>query len=61
MGREVVFNVSTNILYYHDTVDRVIVIINMVAKNREGFTSWVDEGANAARRDLVIMGYPSDQ
>ena len=30
-GRGVVFNVFTNGLYYHDTVDRAIVLINMVA------------------------------
>ena len=30
-GREVFFNVSTNRLYFHDTVDLAIVLTNMVA------------------------------
>ena len=37
-GREVVFNVSDNGLYFHDTVDHAIVLTNMVEENREGFT-----------------------
>ena len=36
-GREVVFNVSDNGLYFHDTVDRAIVLTNMVEENCEGF------------------------
>ena len=31
LGREVVFNVLTNGLYYHDTMDRVTVLVNTVA------------------------------
>ena len=38
LGKEVVFNVSTNVLYYHNTVDRAILIVNTVADNCEGFT-----------------------
>ena len=32
-GREVVFNMSTNSLYYYDTVERSIVLVNTVADN----------------------------
>ena len=56
-GREVVFNVSTNVLYYHNTVDRAIVLVNAVAENREGFTRPEYEGAKAARRALGLVGY----
>ena len=38
LGRGVVLNVSTNRLYFHDTVDRAIVLTNIVEENREGFT-----------------------
>ena len=47
-GREVVFNVSTNGLYYHNSVDRAIVLFNTVAENCEGFTRWEYEGAKTA-------------
>ena len=37
-GRDFVFNVLTNYPYYHNTVDRAIVIVNTVVENRKGFT-----------------------
>ena len=37
-GREVVSNVSTNGLYYHNTVELTIVLTNMVEENYEVFT-----------------------
>ena len=39
-GRETVFNMSMKILYYHDTVDCAIVLVNIVAENSESFTRW---------------------
>ena len=60
-GREVVFNVSTNGLYYHNTADRAIVLVNTVAENREGFNRREYEGAKAARRTLGLVGYPSER
>ena len=59
--REVVFNVSTNGLYYHDTVDRAIVLFKTVTENNEGFTLREYEGAKAARRALGLVGYPSER
>ena len=59
--REVVFNVSTNGLYYHDTVDRAIVLVKTVTENNEGFTLREYEGAKAARRALGLVGYPSER
>ena len=32
-GRWVVFSVSTNELYYHDTLDCAIILTNKVAEN----------------------------
>ena len=60
-GREVVFNALTNSLYYHDNVDRAIVIFNKVSDNCEGFTRREYEGGKATRRTLGLVGYPSEQ
>ena len=60
-GREVVFNVSTNGLYYHNTVDPAIVLVNKVAENHKGFTCQEYEGAKAVRRALGLVGYPSER
>ena len=60
-GREVVFNVSTNGLYFHDTVDRITILLNMVADNREGFTHRDYEGAKEACRALGLVGYPLER
>ena len=35
-GREVFFNVSTNGLYYHNTMEHTIVLVKTVAENCEG-------------------------
>ena len=61
LGREVVFNVSTTGLYYHDTVDFAIVLVNTVDDNREGFTRREYEGAKAAWRALGLVRYPLEQ
>ena len=55
LGREVVFNVSTDVLYYNDTVERAIMIVNTVANNCEGFTRREHEGAKAARCALGLV------
>ena len=55
-GREVVFNVPKNGLYYHDTVDNAIVLINTSAENRKVFTCREYEEAKAAHRALGILG-----
>ena len=56
-GREVVFNVLTNGLYYHNTVDRTIMLVNMVTDNNEDFTHLEYEGAKAAWCALELVGY----
>ena len=60
-GMEVVFSVSTNGLYYHDTMDRAILLTNMVAENSKRFTCQEYEGAKAARSALGLVGYPSER
>ena len=59
--REVVFNVSMEGLYYHDTVDRAIVLVNTMPENRKGFTCQEYEGAKTSRRTLELVGYPSER
>ena len=60
-GREVVFNVLKNGIYYHDTVNCAIVLINTVAENREGFTRQEYKVVKVVRRALVLVGYPSER
>ena len=60
-GSKVVLNVSTNGIYYHDTVDCAVVLINTVAENRKGFTCWECEGAKLARPALLLVGYPLER
>ena len=52
---------STNGLHYHDTTERAIVLVKMVAENREGFTRREYEGDKAARCALELVGYPSEK
>ena len=52
---------KTNGLYYQNTVDCAIVQVNTVADNRECFTCREYEGSKAARRALVLVGYPSER
>ena len=60
-GREVVFNILTNGLHYHDTEDRSIVLFNAVAENCKVFTCQEYEDAKAARCALGLVGYPSER
>ena len=60
-GREAVFNVSTNGLYYHNTVDLSIMFVITVAENREGFNRREYGVEKAARCVLGLMGYPSER
>jgi hypothetical protein len=57
--KEVIFNQSSSGLYYHDTANQAIVMVNTVAENREGFTQREYDDAKVARRGLVMVGYPS--
>ena len=56
-GREVVSNVLMNGLYYQDTVDRAIVLINNFTENSKVLILREYKGAKAAWRPLGLMGY----
>ena len=51
-GRWVVFNVSANELYHHNTVYHDILLINRVVENRKKTAQEECEGAKAVRRAL---------
>ena len=60
-GRELVLNVYMTGLYYHNTVDRTIIIINTVEENCKGFTCQEYDGSKSVYRTLGIVGYLSEQ
>jgi hypothetical protein len=45
-------------LYFHDTMDRAVVMVNTVKGNIEGYTQRQYDGAKAARCALGLVGYP---
>ena len=61
--RDIIFQLSANRLYYHDTSDRAgnVLLLNTVEQNREGFTDREFQGANSARRALHLLGHPSER
>ena len=58
LDRKVVFNVSTNGLYYYNNVDHAIMLTNTVEENREVFNFQEKEVAKASRCTLDFVGYP---
>jgi hypothetical protein len=57
--KDVIFAGSPSGLYYHDTTNRAVVLVNTVTQNREGFTDREFNRAKSARRALGLVGYPS--
>jgi hypothetical protein len=57
--KDVIFAASSNGLYYHDTTNRAIVMVNTIKVTMEGFADREFERAKAARRALGFVGYPS--
>ena len=60
LDREVKFQLSTNELYYFDAADRenIVILLNMVSENREGFIWREYEGAREARRAMHLLVFP---
>ena len=48
-------------IYYHDTEHWSVMLINTVAEDCEGFTNREFEGAQATRRSLGMLVFPSEQ
>jgi hypothetical protein len=55
--KKVIFKQSPPGLYYHDTADRAIIMVNTVKENREGYTQREYDDAKEARRALSLVGY----
>jgi hypothetical protein len=54
--KEVIFKQSDSGLYYHDTSDRAIGMVNKVKENREGYTHRQYDDAKAAPCALGTWG-----
>ena len=61
--REVRFQLSPNGSYYFDAAERenIVLLLNTVSENREGFTWREYDGAQEARRVMHLLGFPSEQ
>jgi hypothetical protein len=59
IDKDVIFSASHSGLYYHDTTNREVVLVNTVKQNKEGFTEREYNRAKSARRALRLVGYPS--
>jgi hypothetical protein len=59
--KEVIFHQSQYGLYYHDTDNRAVVMVNTVADNGGGYTQREYDGVKQARRALGMVGYPSNK
>ena len=58
-GTKVIFKMSKQGLYYHDTRDRDVILLNTVAENKAQFSNREIEGATKARELYGQVGYPS--
>jgi hypothetical protein len=57
--KQIVFKQNDSGIYYHDTTDRSVVMVNTVGDNRQGYTNRDYNRAKQARRALGMVGYPS--
>jgi hypothetical protein len=59
--KDIIFAASASGIYYHDTTNRVMVMVTTVKSNHDGLTNREFEKAKAARRALGLFGYPSQR
>jgi hypothetical protein len=57
--KNIIFAGSPSGMYYHDTTNRAVMLVNTVKQNREGFTDRQFDRTKLARRALGLVGYPS--
>jgi hypothetical protein len=50
--KDVIFSASRSGLYYHDTINRAVVLMNTIKQNKEGFTERDYNQEKSARRAL---------
>jgi hypothetical protein len=56
--KNVIFKESLAGLYYHDTKDRAVGMVNTVKESHEGYMNQEFERAKVAQRELGMVGYP---
>ena len=63
LDREVRFQLSPNGLYYFNAAERekIVLLLNTVLENREGFTWREYKGAQVARRAMYLLVFPSER
>ena len=57
------FQLSPNGIYYSNAADRenIVLLLNTVSKNREGFTRRDYVEARKARQVMHLLGFPSEE
>ena len=61
--REVRFHLSLNRLYYFEAsdIENIVLLLNTVLENREGFIRREYEGSQEARRAMHLLGFPLER
>jgi hypothetical protein len=59
--KDMMFAASPSGLYYHNTTNCAVVMINTVRGNREGLTYREFHRATVTHRDLGLVGHPSSR
>jgi hypothetical protein len=59
--KKVVFKQSASGIYYHDTTNQAVVMVNTVKDTREGYTNRAYNAVKQARKALGMVGYPSEK
>jgi predicted Zn-dependent peptidase len=57
--KDIIFKESAVGVYYHDTQDRAVTMVNTFKDNHEGFTDREFDRAKQARRARTLLGYTS--
>jgi hypothetical protein len=58
-NKNIIFAGSPSGLYYHDTTNRAVMLVNTVKQNWEGFTDREFDRAKSEHRALGLVGYLS--
>ena len=63
LDREVIFQLSSNGLYYFDAAERdnIVLLVNTVSEKRDGFTRREYKGDREARQAMYLLGLPLER
>ena len=59
--KEFLFRKSQSGVYFHNTSDQYVVLVNTISEIRGGFSQKQYDGANKQQLTLDIVGYPSEK